>query len=233
MKTTVCSFCFTNQCVHLLFDFVCPGNGLLRELLKKMQKLLTTTKESNSQHPTLLPFATVGETGRTNHTLQLRTKIHAHQTETLPRAHTQDQVSATSFCISSFQFSCPDRSVKATRKPPGPGSRVLPAAGPSRDPRHTAPGRPLLCTPPVPGSGPVPAAPLTPASEAKDQLWLPLRISSSDHGRSHTGAGSATSPFICRRRTVSSGAAAGAAPRPARPGPAAHPELAPPLPAVS
>lgn len=49
-----------------------------------------------------------------------------------------------------------------------------------------------------------PRRPLTPASEAKDQLWLPLRISSSDQGRSHTGAGSAAScaPFICERRAV-------------------------------
>lgn len=77
--------------------------------------------------------------------------------------------------------------------------------------------------------------PLTPASEAKDQLWLPLRISSSDQGRSHTGAGSAAScaPFICGRRAVKR-ERDGAQPDPARP--CAHPDRGPPraaLPAVS
>lgn len=29
MKATVCGFCFTNQPIDLLFDFMSPGNGLL------------------------------------------------------------------------------------------------------------------------------------------------------------------------------------------------------------
>lgn len=107
----------------------------------------------------------------------------------------------------------PARARQQHRPAHGP-ARHLPNPGGSRSPRpaHS----------PAPSSGP--AAPLTPASEAKDQLWLPLRISSSDQGRSHTGVGSAAScgaPFICGRRTVSRGAGAAATPAPqplARPG---------------
>lgn len=65
-----------------------------------------------------------------------------------------------------------------------PGWREnLGASPPARRPRAILGGPPF---PPLAFSpwGP----PLTPASAARDQLWLLRRISSTDHGRSHTGS---------------------------------------------
>nr|XP_054098805.1 uncharacterized protein LOC128929265 [Callithrix jacchus] len=63
---------------------------------------------------------------------------------------------------------------QATRRPGCRGSSgsVLPRAGRAS---------------PLPPSCPR-GPPLTPASAASDQFWLLLRISSTDHGRSHTGS---------------------------------------------
>ena len=73
------------------------------------------------------------------------------------------------------------------------GDRGLPS---SRSQAAHHPRRPAL------PSGPW-GPPLTPASAASDQLWLLLRISSTDQGRSHTGSDtggrswSGVVPFIC------------------------------------
>lgn len=94
-----------------------------------------------------------------------------------------------------------------------PGTRPLPDTSQAPGGGHGQ-GNRRSCTPPASGPVPVPPALLTPASEAKDQFWLPLRISSSDQGRSHTGVDSAASrgaPFICRRKTVSREAGTAAA----------------------
>lgn len=101
--------------------------------------------------------------------------------------------------------------------------------------------QPAAIAPSPPRTRLAPAPVLTPASEAKDQLWLPLRISSSDQGRSHTAAGSAASraPFIiCGRRAVSREAGGPRPPPPASPpltltAGRAGPGRAGPLPAVS
>lgn len=64
------------------------------------------------------------------------------------------------------------------------------------------PASPRMSRPPLPSLGP----PLTPASAASDQLWLLLRISSTDQGRSHTGSDAGARSwsgvvwFICSRK---------------------------------
>lgn len=123
---------------------------------------------------------------------------------------------STCFLISCvLEMVCCENSCRKRSSCRGQGKAALGAA-PSAPQRHSR----LRSRPhrhahawPRPRPRPRPPAPaLTPASEAKDQLWLPLRISSSDQGRSHTAAGSAASraPFIiCGRRAVSRGAEGG------------------------
>lgn len=79
--------------------------------------------------------------------------------------------------------------------------------GRTRDPDLPLAGRtsPQTARP----SSPIPSVqspPLTPASAASDQLWLLLRISSTDQGRSHTGSDAGARSwfgivrFICSRK---------------------------------
>lgn len=108
-------------------------------------------------------------------------------------AHTQDQVSATSYCISlransSFQFSCPDRRVKGPRERPGPvglrSSCGRPTCRPPAAPRpaggssapHTVPtpGRPRPAHPSGAGLRPGPGRTAHPGVRGQGPALAPL-----------------------------------------------------------
>lgn len=67
--------------------------------------------------------------------------------------------------------------------------------------RSQAAHPPQTARPPLPSRVP----PLTPASAASDQLWLLLRISSTDQGRSHTGSDAGARSWSGVARLICSG----------------------------